>query len=107
MEQNDMSSMWTAVSDLDYYSQFNPDPPEEEEPEPDEPEEDDEVEVIDEEAAMEALREEAGDRAYDQQEEDRLFPLGPLTIGPFEPPVPYMAPVAEGPRQGKLFKEVA
>ena len=32
-----MSSMWTAVSDLDYYDQFNPEPPEEE-PEPDEPE---------------------------------------------------------------------
>ena len=30
-----MSSMWTAVSDLDYYVQFNPEPPEEE---PDEPE---------------------------------------------------------------------
>jgi hypothetical protein len=22
-----MSSMWTAVSDLDYYDQFNPEPP--------------------------------------------------------------------------------
>ena len=22
-----MSSMWTAVSDLDYYAQFNPEPP--------------------------------------------------------------------------------
>jgi hypothetical protein len=30
-----MSSMWTAVSDLDYYGQFNPEPPDEErEPEP-------------------------------------------------------------------------
>ena len=32
-----MSSMWTAVSDLDYYTQLSPEPPEEE-PEPDEPE---------------------------------------------------------------------
>jgi hypothetical protein len=103
-----MYTMWNAPSDLDYYNQFNPDPPEEEDDyEEPEPEEDEQPEVISEEAAMEALREEAGDRAYDQQEEDRLFPLGPLTIGPFEPPVPYMAPVAEGPRQGKLFKEVA
>jgi hypothetical protein len=102
-----MWSIWNAPSDLDYYSQFNPDPPEEEEPEPDEAEEDDEVEVIDEQAAFEALREEAGDRAYEQQEENRLFPLGPLTIVPFEPPVPHMATVAEGPQQGKLFKEVA
>ena len=30
-----MNSMWTAVSDLDYYGQFNPEPPEEEEREPD------------------------------------------------------------------------
>jgi hypothetical protein len=29
-----MSSMWTADSDLDYYGQFNPGPPEEEQPEP-------------------------------------------------------------------------
>ena len=30
-----MNGMWTAVSDLDYYAQFNPEPPEEEpEPEP-------------------------------------------------------------------------
>jgi hypothetical protein len=36
-ERKAMSSMWTAVSDLDYYAQFNPEPPEEE-PEPDEPE---------------------------------------------------------------------
>ena len=28
-----MSSTWTAVSDLDYYAQFNPEPPEEETPE--------------------------------------------------------------------------
>ena len=102
-----MWSMWNAPSDLDYYGQFNPDPPEDEEPEEPEPEEDDQPEVISEEAAMEALREEADGRAYDQQEEDRLFPLGPLTVGPFEPPVPHMAPVAEGPQQGELFKEVA
>ena len=24
-----MSSIWTAASDLDYYAQFNPEPPEE------------------------------------------------------------------------------
>jgi hypothetical protein len=103
-----MLSMWTAVSDLDYYNQFNPDPPEDEDDyEEPEPEEDDQPEVISEEAAMEALREDAGDRAYEQQEENRLFPLGPLTIVPFELPVPHMATVAEGPQQGKLFKEVA
>jgi len=33
-----MYSMWNAPSDLDYYSQFNPDPPEDEEPEPEDPE---------------------------------------------------------------------
>jgi len=26
-ERKTMSSMWTAVSDLDYYAQFNPEPP--------------------------------------------------------------------------------
>ena len=31
-----MPSMWTAVSDLDYYEQFNPEPPEEES-EPEDP----------------------------------------------------------------------
>jgi len=30
-----MISIWTAASDLDYYAQFDPEPPEEE-PEPDE-----------------------------------------------------------------------
>jgi len=29
-----MYSMWNAPSDLDYYVQFNPDPPEDEDPEP-------------------------------------------------------------------------
>jgi len=33
-ERKTMSSMWTALSDLDYYAQFNPEPPEEEEREP-------------------------------------------------------------------------
>jgi len=33
-----MYSMWNAPSDLDYYGQFNPDPPENEEPEPEDPE---------------------------------------------------------------------
>ena len=33
-----MYSMWNAPSDLDYYRQFNPDPPEDEEPEREEPE---------------------------------------------------------------------
>ena len=33
-----MCSMWTAQSDLDYYAQFKPDPPEDEDPEPEEPE---------------------------------------------------------------------
>jgi hypothetical protein len=89
--------MWNAPSDLDYYGQFNPDPPEDEDDyEEPEPEEDDQTEVITEEEATEVLREDAGDRAYDQQEEDRLFPLGSLTVGRFEPPVPHMAPVAEG-----------
>lgn len=32
-----MYSMWNAPSDLDYYIQFNPDPPEDEDPEPEEP----------------------------------------------------------------------
>src|ERR1017187_3261436 len=37
-ERKTMRSMWTAVSDLDYYDQFNPEPPEEEpEPLPDSP----------------------------------------------------------------------
>lgn len=31
-----MYSMWNAPSDLDYYDQFNPEPPEEE-PEPEDP----------------------------------------------------------------------
>ena len=31
-----MSSMWTAVSDLDYYDQFNPEPPEKEPNDPQE-----------------------------------------------------------------------
>ena len=44
-----MSSMWTAVSDLDYYDQFNPEPPEEE-TEPDEPEPPAELEAAWEEA---------------------------------------------------------
>ena len=44
-----MSSMWTAVSDLDYYAQFNPEPPEEE-PEPDDPEPPAELEAAWEEA---------------------------------------------------------
>ncbi len=30
-----MYSMWDAPSDRDYYDQFNPEPPEDEEPEPD------------------------------------------------------------------------
>jgi hypothetical protein len=33
-----MYSMWNAPSDLDYYAQFNPDLPEDEEPEPEDPE---------------------------------------------------------------------
>jgi hypothetical protein len=33
-----MYSMWNAPSDLDYYGQFNLDPPEDEEPEPEDPE---------------------------------------------------------------------
>jgi hypothetical protein len=33
-----MYSMWNAPSDLDYYCQFNPDPPEDEEPEHEDPE---------------------------------------------------------------------
>jgi hypothetical protein len=44
-----MSSMWTAVSDLDYYAQSNPESPEEE-PEPDEPEPPAELEAAWEEA---------------------------------------------------------
>ena len=33
-----MCSMWTAQSDLDYYAQFNPDPPDDDDPGPEEPE---------------------------------------------------------------------
>jgi hypothetical protein len=32
-----MCSMWTAQSDLDYYAQFKPDPPEDEDPNPKNP----------------------------------------------------------------------
>jgi hypothetical protein len=32
-----MYSMWNAPSDLDYYAQFNPEPPEDQEPEPEDP----------------------------------------------------------------------
>jgi hypothetical protein len=48
-ERKTMSSMWTAVSDLDYYAQFNPEPPKEE-PEPDHPEPPAELEAAWEEA---------------------------------------------------------
>jgi hypothetical protein len=44
-----MSSIWTAVSDLDYYAQFTPEPPDEE-PEPDDPEPPAELEAAWEEA---------------------------------------------------------
>jgi hypothetical protein len=105
-EINDMPSMWSANSDLDYYGQFNPEPPEDEEPEELEPEEDEQPEPITEAEAFEALAEEAGDRAYDMAEEDRLFPA---TIGPFPaPPVQVERPLRLPPQQGKLFKtEVA
>ena len=33
-----MYSMWNAPSDLDYYGQFSPDPPEDKDPEPEDPE---------------------------------------------------------------------
>jgi hypothetical protein len=91
-----MSSMWTATSDLDYYEQFNPEPPEEPEPEP---------ELITEEEVFEAMAEQAGDRAYDEQEEYRLFPA---KVGPFPAPVVRIeAPLRPQQQQGKLFEEVA
>ena len=40
-----MYSMWNAPSDLDYYDQFNPEPPEDEEPELEELEAEDPFEV--------------------------------------------------------------
>jgi hypothetical protein len=41
-----MYSMWNAPSDLDYYEQFNPEPPEDEEPEELEPEDPFEVPML-------------------------------------------------------------
>jgi hypothetical protein len=109
VEVKRMSFNMPAGATSDEYDRWcGYDEPDEEEcePEPEETEEN-EIEVITEAEMLKALAEDAGDRAYDQQEEDRLFPLGPLTVGPFEPPVPHMAPLAEGPQQGTLFKEVA
>jgi hypothetical protein len=41
-----MYSMWNAPSDLDYYAQFNPEPPDDEEPEELEPEDPFEVPML-------------------------------------------------------------
>ena len=51
---------------------------------------------------LEALAEEAGDNAFEAQEDVRL-------VGPFAPPIPArIAVTAEGPQQGGLFeREVA
>ena len=98
-----MPSMWTAQSDLDYYGNDGYEP-DEEEPEELEPEEN-EIEVISETEMLEALAEEAGDRAFDSAEEYRLFPAA---IGPFPPPPARIElPLSLPPQQGSLFQEVA
>jgi hypothetical protein len=93
-----------TTDQYDHYCGYDQPDNEYEYEEPPEPEEN-EVEVITEAEMLEALAEEAGDRAYDCQEEYRLFPA---TIGPFEPPVVRQEqPLRLPPQQGKLFQEVA
>jgi hypothetical protein len=64
--------------------------------------EENEIEAISEAEMLEALAEEAGDNAFEAQEDVRL-------VGPFAPPIPArIAVTAEGPQQGGLFeREVA
>jgi hypothetical protein len=79
--------------DIDYAAGGYDEPEEEyEEPEPEEGE----IPVITEAEALEALAEEAGDRAYDAADEERLFPLGAI-----------QQPARIGPQQGRLFEGVA
>jgi hypothetical protein len=92
-KENEMSWNMPDGATSDQYDRYcGYDQPDEEEIEYEEPEpEENEIEVITEAEALEALAEEAGDRAYDAAEEERLFP----------------EPARIGPQQGRLFEGVA
>jgi hypothetical protein len=88
-----MYSMWNAPSDLDYYRQFNPDPPEDEEPEREEPEIPEELQAHWD-AADEADRRYTmeAEAAGDEAEDDGIVWRQPALAG--EPHVSYVAEVA-------------
>lgn len=83
-----------TTDDYDRYCGYDEPDEEEKEYEELEPEEN-EAEVISEAEVLEAMAEEAGDRAFDAADEERLFPP------------PELKPLGVGPQQGRLFEEVA